>query len=517
MSKSVNIPMPITIPMAKEEWTPEASKLRRSSIVREFALSTSTHGLPGIARSQSKHNCIFWTLSFLIFTGVMIYFVTESIQNYFQYPTQTSVSVVVEQSQTFPAVTICNYSPLRYDTFISPFLNYTNSINVTNTNDTTIFTGEQANEIYNFLRDKLHANESMDEYLFSLEFMLIECLYNNQKCTTDDFTFFLSSKHGFCYTFNAKIKDIKKSKIRQTNDDGGSGKLILRLYAHSDLYVPHVARDVTVGMVAMIHDNTQLPLIDVAGIELTPGRKHKLGYKKKQINFLSSPYTECTNQVPLVMQAMYNRYGGADYAYSQGVCYLLCIQAYIYEQCGCINPEEWSARSVVLSDKNTIVEARLCQFANKCYSNATNRISSTISIWNQFCSHCTQGCSTVDFIITKSSASAPSIEYAYMAKKLVESRRNVTPTDWLTNWLSEVQNNYVGLEVVCQSTEVENYTQEASVGPVDVLSNVGGHTGLWIGISFLSIMEFIEMLYRVLRYQCHATKQMIQNKIRRRQ
>ncbi|CAF3136211.1 unnamed protein product [Rotaria sp. Silwood2] len=68
------------------------------------------------------------------------------------------------------------------------------------------------------------------------------------------------------------------------------------------------------------------------------------------------------------------------------------------------------------------------------------------------------------------------------------------------------------MEVICQSTEVENYIQEASIHSFDIISNVGGHTRLWIGISFLSIMEFIEMLYRLIRYQCHATKQMIQKK-----
>jgi hypothetical protein len=41
---------------------------------------------------------------------------------------------------------------------------------------------------------------------------------------------------------------------------------------------------------------------------------------------------------------------------------------------------------------------------------------------------------------------------------------------------------------------------------VDVLSNVGGQTGLWIGVSFLSIMELAEMLYRLVRYQYHAIR-----------
>jgi hypothetical protein len=79
----------------------------------------------------------------------------------------------------------------------------------------------------------------------------------------------------------------------------------------------------------MIHDNTELPLIEAGGVELTPGRKHKLSYKKGTHQLLPSPYSDCTNKIPLVMQAMFDRYGGADYSYSQVLCYILCIQTYV--------------------------------------------------------------------------------------------------------------------------------------------------------------------------------------------
>ncbi|CAF2759105.1 unnamed protein product [Rotaria sp. Silwood2] len=270
-------------------------------------------------------------------------------------------------------------------------------------------------------------------------------------------------------------------------------------------------------MIAMIHDNTQWPLIDVAGIELASGRKHKLAYKKKIIQFLPPPYTECTNEVPFEMQAMFDRYGDADYRYSQGVCNLLCTQTYIYEQCKCVNPQEWSARLMAAPNGNTTFEAPLCNYDDECYLEATVRLSSSTRLWNQYCSHCTHECSKVDFIITTSSVSAPSIEYANLSKPIVESRRKQMPKNWSTNWLAEFQKNYVGLEVICQATEVENYIQEPSISPIDVLSNVGGHTGLWIGISFLSLMEVVEMLYRFLRYQIHVMKQAIQNKIKKEQ
>ena len=82
-------------------------------------------------------------------------------------------------------------------------------------------------------------------------------------------------------------------------------------------------------MVAMLHDNKEVPLIDVAAVELAAGRKHKIAYRKKASYFLPPPYTECTREVPDVMQHMFTRYGGADYQYSQGVCYILCTQAYM--------------------------------------------------------------------------------------------------------------------------------------------------------------------------------------------
>jgi hypothetical protein len=96
---------------------------------------------------------------------------------------------------------------------------------------------------------------------------------------------------------------------------------------------------------------------------------------------------------------------------------------------------------------------------------------------------------------------------------MVESLPVPLPANWSTNWQSQLQNNYVAVDIVCESTQVENYTQVPSISQVDVLSNVGGLSGLWIGMSFLSIVEIIEMLYRLCRYEFYVIKQVIQNKI----
>ena len=81
-------------------------------------------------------------------------------------------------------------------------------------------------------------------------------------------------------------------------------------------------------MVMTIHDNTQLPLIDMAGMYLGPGQHHKLSYTKKINQFLPSPYTKCNNQVNRGTQLVYNHFGGIDYGYSQFMCFTVCTQTY---------------------------------------------------------------------------------------------------------------------------------------------------------------------------------------------
>src|SRR5438874_2725987 len=84
---------------------------RRRSIVRDFFMNTSAHALPGIVRSQSTHNRIFWSVSFVIFTGIMIYFLTKAIMDYSEYPTKMDINLAEEWPQYFPAVSLCNAQP----------------------------------------------------------------------------------------------------------------------------------------------------------------------------------------------------------------------------------------------------------------------------------------------------------------------------------------------------------------------------------------------------------------------
>jgi len=83
-----------------------------------------------------------------------------------------------------------------------------------------------------------------------------------------------------------------------------------------------------IGMVVMVHDNAEVPSIDLAAMLIGPGQHHKLSYTKKISSFLPPPYTACTDQVSPGMQLIYDQYESTDYGYSQDQCYIACIQSY---------------------------------------------------------------------------------------------------------------------------------------------------------------------------------------------
>ncbi|CAF0993422.1 unnamed protein product [Rotaria sordida] len=475
---------------------------RRRSIVREFALNTSIHGIPGIARSQSIHNTIFWWISFTIFTGITFYFVTQEIRSYFEYSTQTSVNIVSEWPQHFPAFTICNLAPVRYDRFIKPFLNYTTMLNITNTNDTTSISLLQAKYMSDFFQMKINRNESVKEFFFPLSTMLMKCVFNGYSCSAVNFTSFSSSSYGRCYTFNAKLKNI--NHVHDSNEYGGPGRLNLRFYVHSHQYVPYIREGV--GMIAMVHDNAQLPLIDSAGMALATGFKHRITYTKKIVSYLRSPYSTCDEKIPPMMQAMFDNYQGAEYGYSEDICYELCTQVFTYQQCGCINPIQWNTRLIFLPETEEIIMAPLCNTSDKCYVEAAHVFLTSSSLLEKHCSYCPQQCSVTDFNIKSSLWKSPPTWLIDDIKTFVENSEIPLPIDWSTNWRSHIDSSYLSVELVHESSVVENYTQTATMSAVDVLSNVGGQTGLWIGVSFLSIMELAEMVYRLVRYQYHAIR-----------
>ena len=120
-----------------------------------------------------------------------------------------------------------------------------------------------------------------------------------------------------------------------------------------------------------------------------------------------------------------------------------------------------------------------------CYSQAINTLLNTPSLQEIYCADGSQQCSITDFIVKKTALATP-LEWQMDGIKTFAENSNISlPSDWSTAWRTYIQTNYLALSVVRETTIFENITQSAQLGLVDLLSNIGGQTGLWIGVSFL--------------------------------
>ena len=171
---------------------------------------------------------------------------------------------------------------------------------------------------------------------------------------------------------------------------------------------------------------------------------------------------------------------------------------------------KWHARTIVSPGTNQTIFASLCDFSNACYSAAASKFLESHELMARFCSDCPPQCSVTNFQIQSSLWKAPPSWLINETKTFVENNEIPLPNDWPEKWRSHIESDYLSIELIHESSIVENYTQTATMTAVDVLSNVGGQTGLWIGVSFLSLMEVAEMLYRLIRHQINIIRQKIQ-------
>ena len=81
--------------------------------LRDFAATTTAHGMGQIAQSSLLIERLLWCVLVCCATGYVLYQIVLIIQEYRLYPIAVISSVKSRPSLQFPRVTICNYNPLK--------------------------------------------------------------------------------------------------------------------------------------------------------------------------------------------------------------------------------------------------------------------------------------------------------------------------------------------------------------------------------------------------------------------
>jgi hypothetical protein len=458
---------------------------RRESIIIDYLLATSTHGLRSVGRAYSKFNRLCWVLMFTVAFGFMFYFVISAILQYYAYPTQTTVEIQLDREMAFPAVTICSGNSYRYDNINASLVSYFYRLNSPN----TTFTQAILNSLAMPLIVDLFRRNQTEELVsigFQLSDYLLSCSYNGISCS-DVFTASISPAMGNCFTFNWKAS----GNVFKISDYGETllirDGLSMSFYVPQELFFPASLFDV--GLVITLHDNDELPIPTETGLFLQPSASHLITYQKSETTFLPSPYTNCTSDVSddlraLYMSAFLNSTASTEVVYSDSLCLELCQQAYIFSQCSCILPMPFFTREVVTIN-GVLISADFCNVLTSqlsCAFLAKQQLSANDSLQTLWCSRCVTQCIHTDFQTTLSAQSAPSEGDREQWRELLLSGQYNTsvllPSDFAQRFDYYFNRNYLKVLVSCGSKYVTEYKQEAKLSIIDTFSAIGGQTGL---------------------------------------
>lgn len=118
--------------------------------------------------------------------------------------------------------------------------------------------------------------------------------------------------------------------------------------------------------------------------------------------------------------------------------------------------------------------------------------------------HCPLECNTITYGITTSFSKFPNLIYynQLINRTLIRSKY---PADYILSY-EDLQNSVVAFNVYYDDLKYTIISEVAKSSPTDLASNMGGLLGLFIGVSFLSFGELIEMALEIVFILCEKKK-----------
>jgi hypothetical protein len=453
--------------MKSESSKPIKIKTNKTNFKRivDLVEASSIHGLPNIARTPSILIKIIWSLAFLASFSYAIISIFNVINDYLSYSVVVNMELVQDYSQEFPQVTLCNNNPVDFSNdeavrTIERFLS-----NITNTSDNyfsfksqTITNSEPACDPS--LRQLLQ--RSFYQFNFTLDKMLIKCLYDEKPCTKDDFYPTRSGLFGVCYSFNSgKYYNGSKAPIKMLKRNG----LRLQMFVGAREHLPCWLNEN--AAVLVVHNRTASPLFVEESIKAPVGMETNVVVKNLKINKLPSPYSGC-------IEDLYSEGSFSSDSYKNTVkAYGLYTQKWCILDCGL--------------DLTLKENARACASkSQRCLSDLSNLADFYASCLKE----CPIECETNYFNLHEHFAKYPSFSYAehLLARDDVKAKFPYSsPT------MSQLSDSILAVNVYYDSPIYQKITETPETSSLTLISNIGGNLGLFIGVSLLSFVEIIEV------------------------
>uniref|UniRef100_A0A0N5AIR1 Amiloride-sensitive sodium channel n=1 Tax=Syphacia muris TaxID=451379 RepID=A0A0N5AIR1_9BILA len=448
----------------------------KRKILKKFAETTSAHGFVLISKSGNIYARIGWII------------VVSVLWHYYQWPTVTTVRIRHFTSLQFPAVTVCNLNPVRAS-WIRKQTSNVNEItralelmkmrkNMSDSDwDEAVrrsksadYLSKEKENLYHSIRSIFNKKVNLKEAGHDIKDMLLECTFQSTKCSAANFTRWEHGSYGNCYTII--ITREHYSFI------GPFHGLSMTLYTQDDEYLARSSQGA--GFQVEVHSPEYIPFPEDKGFTVSPGVKTSVAIKLRQISRMPWPYdgTEC-----------------GDYRNEGFVRKARCISLYSSrptKRCilkdassvtrADIELEFSSNRSIEACDMRSSGSKTAVCFRQSLANTAKKNICDTL---------CPQPCHEQEYITEKAFALWPRDGFYKTAR---ETWENATYSKLTNLTLEKARTNLLKLEVYFKELNYEAIKEAPATDVWDLLSDIGGTLGLYVGVSFLTFGEVVELL-----------------------
>ncbi|XP_020914699.2 acid-sensing ion channel 4 [Exaiptasia diaphana] len=303
-----------------------------------------------------------------------------------------------------------------------------------------------------------------------IEKMINGCKFPGIRCLkTKEFTMAttLSYLYGLCYTFNANASTVKEVST------GKHQGLTLELDAESSEYYGPFSYHAT-GFKVVLHEPGTFHNIDnIEGFDLSPGFLTSIRIKREKTISLPHPYpSNCGSKKLLNFER-----------YSQPSCLIECKSRLLADKCKC--------RYVGMVEKGIDVK----RFCNS--TEITQCIIKTSQGIKDHCD-CPRPCLSIHYNAKTSMAYYPSQHtWKTMIKTHNTTGYNTSDPQQLERLQAYARKTYTAVTIFYQSMSTDVTRERPAYTLSEMGSNIGGSMGMFLGCSFLTVCELIDLVIMV--------------------
>jgi hypothetical protein len=436
----------------------------------EWSKGTTVHGYPNIFRTNNTSTKTLWIVLLLLSTILCSFMIIESIMDYLSFDVVTQIRVIAETPAEFPTITICNSNPFNtnasYDLMTGIYLNKTD---------------QNLNLFYNQAKNPSFGDENRHLLSANISDMIVYCEFSYEKCNYADFSRFYMTNYGNCYRFNSgfNLSD-HKVPIKKMKRGGYSSSFDIHLFLHEDIRFP--INENHTSFRVNIENSTYIPSIFSNIIQIKPGVHTEIQLKKVIKSKLPAPYSDCQEKYP--NELLFSEKLRAM-PYKEEYCVLLCLQKKTNERCNCY--DLWYP----------FYDERFEPCLNESQSSCSDNLFYEMYEQDQiaFCTNiCKAECTSISYDISSSYADFPSKKYYESLRENELIKKNFANEGIQNFTFEDLKSKMTSLRVYFSELSYTMISENEKMNIVDLLSNIGGTMGLFLGISLLSFVEIVELV-----------------------